>query len=179
MARKRLGFKPSLREARLASNSAQSFYASGMALDDPRRAEAQERLAQERDAIAPVRTQGPRRDLEGPVVAAIAELLAVHPKVAFACRQNSGQASYEAKSGKYAPVAFYRILTGAKELTVVDFWGFLKDGRIIAVEAKAPGFTAPRNDREYKQANFLALVRNCGGIGIFATSADDVAIALR
>lgn len=96
----------------------------------------------------------------------------------FAVRQNSGAASYEAKSGKYAPVHFYRILT-SQPVTITDFWGILRDGRMLAIEAKAPGWKEPRTDREFKQAAFLMLVRNCGGIGIFATSADDVANALR
>ena len=119
--------------------------------------------------------------MEGPVVAAISELLAVHPRVLFAVRQNSGSASYETKSGKWAPVDFYRILTHGKDtqpLTITDFWGILRGGRVLAVEAKAPGFREPRTEREFKQANFLMLVRNCGGIGIFATSVDQVATAL-
>lgn len=179
MARKGLGFRKTVRQSRLDSNSAQSFYAAMMPLDDPRRAEAMERLEYERNAIGTPRKQAQRRDLEGPVVAAISELLAVHPLVAIAVRQNSGMASYEAKSGKYAPVHFYKLLTNANTQTIVDFWGLLKDGRMYAIEAKAPGWSHPRNDREYKQANFLFTVRNCGGIGIFATSAEQVAEALR
>ena len=118
---------------------------------------------------------------EAPVVAAIAELLAAHPKVLFAVRQNSGMASYEAKSGRYAPVYFYKILTHGRahgNLTLPDFWGFLRDHRAFAVEAKAPGWNHPRDERERRQENFLALVRSVGGIGIFATDAAQVAAAL-
>ncbi len=64
-------------------------------------------------------------------------------------------------------------------MTITDFWGILRDGRMLAIEAKAPGFREPRTEREFKQAAFLALVRNAGGIGIFATSADDVANVLK
>lgn len=127
---------------------------------------------------APKKRAAPRQ-LEAPVITAISELLSVHPKVLFAVRQNTGQASYEAKSGKYAPVAFYRKLTHGKEVTITDFWGILKDGRVLAVEAKAPGFKGPRTDTELAQANFLALVRNAGGISLFATDAAQVAAALQ
>ncbi len=117
---------------------------------------------------------------EAPVVAAISELLARHPKVLFAVRQNTGMASYEAASGKYAPVRFYRVLThSSNDMTITDFWGILRDGRPLAIEAKAPGFREPRTDREFRQAAFLSMVRNAGGIGIFATSSEDVAAALR
>ena len=117
---------------------------------------------------------------EGPVVAAISELLAVHPKVLFAVRQNTGAASYEAASGRYAPVLFYRLLTHSpKDITITDFWGILKDGRMLAIEAKAPGWHAVSTDRELRQEMFLMLVRNCGGIGLFATSAEQVAEALK
>lgn len=118
------------------------------------------------------------RQLEAPVITAISELLRVHPRVLFAVRQNTGMASYEAKSGRYAPIQFYRKLTHGKELTITDFWGILKDGRMLAVEAKAAGFRGPKTDTELAQANFLALVRNAGGISLFATSADQVAAAL-
>ncbi len=130
------------------------------------------------NVIAPVRSRAAPRDLEGPVVKAISELLAVHPRILFAVRQNTGSASYEAKSGKYAPVQFYRKLTHGGEITITDFWGILKDGRMFACEAKAPGFKGPRTDREMAQANFLALVRNAGGVSLFATGAEQVAAAL-
>jgi hypothetical protein len=128
--------------------------------------------------IKPVRARAAPRSLEGPVVAAISELLSRLPNIALAVRQNSGMASYEAKTGKYQPVFFYKLLRHGKEVTITDFWGVLKDGRMFAIEAKAPGFREPRTEREFKQANFLALIRNCGGIGIFATDAQQVAAAL-
>ena len=122
-------------------------------------------------AALPPKPTKPRK-LEAPVVAAIADLLAVHPRVLFAVRQNTGAASYEAKSGKYAPVFFYRILT-RQDVTITDFWGLLRDGRPFAIEAKAPGWKAPRDDRERRQYMFLSLIRNCGGISGFATSAEE------
>ena len=170
MAVKRLGFKPTHRDTLRGNDKAIRFYSAMAGIDPP-----QELL----NSVAPKRERAAPRDLEGPVVAAISELLAVHPRVLFACRQNSGMASYEAKSGKYAPVHFYRILTHGKEITIVDFWGILKDGRMLAIEAKAPGFREPRTGREMAQANFLSMVRNAGGVALFADDAQQVAEALR
>lgn len=189
MAAKRLGFKPTLRDARLSSNAGQSFYAQMMERDDPRRAPALERLAAERDAIAPVRKRAAPRQLEAPVVAAISELLAVHPSVMWAARFNSGMASYNTANGKYAPVWFHKFLRMPEPMVMPDFFGLMYwkavdsshvDGTPFpfAIEAKAPGWTKPRDDRERKQAAFLAMVRNCGGVALFATSAEQVAEAL-
>ena len=173
----RRGFKPSLREQMRQSLAAQRFMAAG-APDEKREIAAAHLARMEADQLPPVRPRAAPRQLEAPVVAAISELLAVHPKVLFAVRQNSGMASYEAKSGKYAPVFFYRILT-KQPMTITDFWGVLKNGRMLGIEAKAPGFTEPHTDTEIRQAAFLAMVRNCGGVGLFATDADQVADALR
>lgn len=165
MAR-RLGFKKTLRQQLAGNDAAMRFLCVG------------EPPAEVMNNVAPAKPRAAPRDLEGPVVAAISELLAAHPKVAFAVRQNSGMASYEAKSGRYAPVFFYRILTEPQTFTITDFWGFLRDGRMFAFEAKAPGFKQPRNEREFKQAAFLALVMNCGGIAKFVTDAQQVDEAL-
>ncbi len=116
-------------------------------------------------------------DLEKHVIRAVSELLAVHPKVLFAVRQNSGGASYEAKSGRYAPIFFYHILT-SQPVTITDFWGLLRDGRPFALEAKRPSWKEPREPREFKQAAFLMLIRNCGGVGQFVRSADEANAAL-
>lgn len=159
---KRLGFKPRYRDQLEANNRADRYYAA-MAGVEPK---AQNVIAPRRERAAP-------RALEAPVVQAISELLAVHPNVLFACRQNSGAASYEAATGHYAPVHFYRILTHGKEITLPDFWGILRGGSVFSIEAKAPGFREPRTDRELRQANFLMLVRNCGGRAGFATSVSE------
>ena len=116
-------------------------------------------------------------DNENHVIREVSELLAVHPKVLFAVRQNSGGASYEAKSGKYAPLMFYRILT-SQDVTVTDFWGIMRDGRMLALEAKRRDWKEPKEDREFRQAAFLMLVRNCGGIGAFVRGTDEAKIAL-
>ena len=166
---KKLGFRPTLKQ-QMRTNQAVERFCAGAA-PEHKQAAAQERVEQMVDIDAAHKKRAAPRQLEAPVVAAIAELLAVHPLVLFACRQNSGMASYEAKSGRYAPVFFYKILTH-RDVTIPDFWGILRGGRMFSIEAKAPGFKEPRADREFKQANFLALVRNCGGRAGFATSAE-------
>lgn len=134
---------------------------------------------------APKKRAAPRQ-LEAPVVQAIGELLAVHPRVIWAARFNSGAASYEAASGRYAPVWFHKFLRAPEKMRMPDFMGIVADSLgyhnldfIIAIEAKAPGWTKPRDDREREQAAFLAMIRSAGGIGIFATSAEQVAEALK
>ena len=110
---------------------------------------------------------------EGPVVAAVGELLAAHPKVLFAVRQNSGMASYEAKSGRYAPVYFYKVVTG-QPVRISDYWGIMRDGRMLALECKRPSWRKPTDQREREQWAFLELVRNSGGVAGFVRSVDEV-----
>jgi hypothetical protein len=190
MATKRLGFKPSLREQQLKSIAAQEFWLLGCPPE--KRAAAQALLDGQKAQVKQKRERAAPRDLEGPVVAAISELLAVHPRVIWAARFNSGMASYEAKSGRYAPVWFHKFLRAPEKMRMPDFFGILlrtevcapihewvKEPRPFAIEAKAPGWTKPRDDREREQAAFLQMIRNAGGIGIFATSVDEVAAALK
>ena len=120
-----------------------------------------------------------KQPLEAEVLRSIADLLAVHPQVAFAVRQNSGMASYEAKSGRYAPVRFYAWIKRPAPMTLPDIWGQLKDGRLLALEVKRSGWTKPYDKRELQQAAFLMLIRSMGGIGEFVTSAEQVEEMLR
>lgn len=170
---RRVKFRPSLRKTMLGNAAYLASMAPGGEMPADLAASLERSLPDApRKRAAPVQR-------EAPVVAAISELLAVHPKILFAVRQNTGMASYEAASGRYAPVQFYRKLTHGKELTISDFWGILKDGRMFACEAKRPGWVEPKTDTERAQANFLTLVRNAGGVSLFATSADEVAVALK
>ena len=191
MARRRYGFKPSLRETMQANARALGFMALAAPIEKAKDAEAfvqtviaaipeprKRRSKPEPEGVDIDRVHRPQPPLESEVVTAISLLLNLHPKILFAVRQNSGAASYEAASGRYAPVQFYRILRSSENMTVVDFWGLLRSGRMFAIEAKRPGWKGPHGDREHKQAAFLAMVRETGGIGIFATSADEVTNAL-
>lgn len=116
----------------------------------------------------------PTEDLEGPVQAAIGELLAAHPKVLFAVRQNSGmmQTEYQNATGqiKSSYVWFYKwVRRRSKKMRITDFWGLLVDGRMFAIETKKPSWTKPTDDREREQLEFLLTVKYAGGVAGFAT----------
>lgn len=137
--------------------------------------------ATDMDAVYKNRGETLERPLEATVIRAVEELLAVHPKVIWALRVNAGAASYQAKSGKYAPVYFHRWVRAPERCRMSDFFAATigpEGPRIAAIECKRPGWHHPTDQREREQAAFLALVRKHGGIGIFATSAQDVATAL-
>ena len=121
--------------------------------------------------------RGPRvdhPDLEKHVIAAVGQLLAVHPRVLFAVRINSGAASYVNAAGKTVPVWFNRWLRSPEKMRLVDFLGATTDSRLFAFEAKRPSWTKPTDQREREQAAFLALVCKVGGIGEFITDAEQV-----
>ena len=176
MPRRRFGFKPKLSATLRANDAAMRF----LVPDCP--PELLNNLPPKKERAAP-------RDLEGPVVAAISELLAVHPRVIWAARFNSGAASYEAKSGRYAPVWFHKFLRMPAPMRMPDFFGICRESQLMidcgiptalmAIEAKAPLWTKPRDDREREQAAFLRMIRDAGGIALFATDVSQVADALR
>ena len=161
---RRLRFKPSLREQRIAVNKALEFYAvmSGKPTPDG--------LA---NVIAPKRkyTKHAIEETEAPVLDAVGDVLWKHPRVLLAIRQNSGAAGY---------VQFFRIIRQPEgvKLKMPDYWGFLTDGTPYAIECKKPDWSKPVNEREESQAAFLGMIRGLGGIGIFATSAQQVSEAL-
>lgn len=201
MARRRMGFRPSLKEQLRQSHQAQAFMAMGAPAE--KREEAEARLEEmfpgvDIDAAHHVhKKRAAPRQLEAPVVAAISGLLALHPRVIWAARFNSGAASFNAANGKYQPIWFHRFLRSPEKMRMPDFFGLYATARTfklrdpmlrteeialyvpLAIEAKAPGWTKPRDDREREQAAFLEMIRNCGGVALFATSADQVAEALR
>lgn len=108
-------------------------------------------------------------DLEKHVLTAVGELLAAHPKVLFAVRQNGGALTYS-KDGRQVPVWFYKIVT-RQPVRISDYWGILRDGRLFAIECKRPSWRMGTEKRELEQAAFLMLVRNCGGVAGFVTDA--------
>ena len=115
---------------------------------------------------------------------AISELLEVHPRVVIAWRQNAGAASYDAKDGRYRPIHFYSWIRRPAKMRLPDIVGMIlrKDGlglAPLAIEAKRAGWSKPTDEREYDQAAYLELIRSHYGVALFATSADQVAEALR
>ena len=127
-----------------------------------------------REDITPIkerRVMQPRTDhddLEKYVITAITELLAIHPQVKFAVRQNNGSAFREVE-GKQVPVKFYRWVKSDGEMLLPDFWGMMKDGRLFMIEAKKPSWKKPTDERERQQLNMLLTVRQAGGMAGFAT----------
>jgi hypothetical protein len=113
-------------------------------------------------------------DLEKHVLAPVGDLLAVHPRVLWAIRMNSGAASYEHSSGRYAPIWFHKWVRSPEKYRMSDYLGATTDFRLLALECKKPSWTKPTDDREREQAAFLALVRRVGGIGAFITDAEQV-----
>ena len=108
--------------------------------------------------------------LEADVSKAIAQLLAAHPNVKFAVRQNSGAAYLPGKNGASVPVWFWKFAKrGSMEMRITDYWGMMQDGRMFAIEVKRPGWTKPKDQREREQANFIEAV----GLGGFVTCVED------
>ena len=107
-------------------------------------------------------------DLEAGVLREVTALLAVHPKVLFAVRQNSGMSYNEGG----APIYFYKWARSRVKMRVTDFWGMLTDGRMFALECKRRNWKSPSGTREGEQQAFLMVVLNHGGVSAFVTSAE-------
>jgi len=118
------------------------------------------------------------RKLESEVQAEIIKYLLQHPAVAMVERINSG-AVYGAE-GQF--IRFHTIYKPKyiqySPMRVVDLSVTLTDATRMVIECKREGWSKPSDQREQEQANYLAHIRKCGGIGIFATSTDDVRVAL-
>ena len=113
-------------------------------------------------------------ELEASVISEVGKLLAVHPNVLFACRSNSGAAYMTGRNGKDMPVTFNKIIRSPETVCLPDFWGLLRDGRFLAIECKRRNWTKPTDQHEREQAAFLQMIRDIGGVGIFATCAENV-----
>ena len=112
-------------------------------------------------------------ELEASVQREVFSVLAKHPAVLFAVRQNSGAAM----SGN-VPIWFYRwARRNGVEMTLTDFWGMLRDGRLFCLECKKRSWKKVSGTRELQQSNFIEVVRSAGGVGGFVTSAEQ-ALAL-
>lgn len=158
--------KKPLREVRRENQSAHKFY--GAMYGKPPMID--EHVKPKREIV----NHSAKHELEASVIADISKLLAHHPKVLFACRSNSGAAYMTGRDGKEMPVTFNRIIRSPVQMRISDFWGILTDGKTYAIEAKRRNWTKPTDQREHEQAAFLQMVRDAGGIGVFATCADDV-----
>ena len=127
-------------------------------------------LRDDLEAIADKRSNSKRMaddDREESVMREVSALLAHHPKVLFAVRQNSGMS----QNASGTPIWFYRWVRSRTKMRVTDFWGMLTDGRMFACEAKNRLWKAPSGEREIEQQAFLDTVAKAGGVSGFVTSA--------
>lgn len=113
--------------------------------------------------------------LEASVISEVSSLLAKHPKVMFAVRQNSGALNNQ----NNVPIYFHNVIREPESMRMSDFWGITTDSRLFAFEAKRRNWTHPTDQRERDQKAFLVMVNACGGIGRFVTCAEDVIEALK
>ena len=117
-------------------------------------------------------------ELEAAVMREVGQLLAVHPAVLFAVRQNSGSVQMELSGGKVAPVWFYRWMRSKTKMRITDYWGMTTDGLMFAIECKRRSWTKPSGEREAEQLAFILTVKYAGGRGGFATSAEQAKLIL-
>ena len=116
---------------------------------------------------------------ESGVLKEISELLAKHPKVLIAVRQNSGATSYENTAGKTIPLWFYRWIRRPEDMTIVDFWGFTTDFKPFAIEAKNRKWKKCSDKRELNQLAYIKQIISFGGRAGFATCLEDAISILK
>ena len=111
--------------------------------------------------------------VEADVLRAVGELLAVHPQVLLAIRQNSGSLPYQDSTGRLHPIWFFKIVKAPRKIRLSDYWGLFKNGRMWAIECKRASWKGSKDARELEQDLFLQTVRECGGKAGFARSVDE------
>lgn len=164
--------KKSLRETRLINQESHNYY--GKLYGKPPMID--EHVKPKREIV----NHTDASELEASVISEVSSLLAKHPAVLFAVRQNSGAAFLKGRDGKDMPVWFYKIIESPCNMRIADFWGILRGGgRLFAFEAKRRSWTKPTDQREMEQSEFLNMIEACGGIGRFVTCAEDVIDALK
>lgn len=130
----------------------------------------------ESELLALPKVRGPRvdhADLEKHVLSAVGDLLVAHPKVLLAVRQNTGGTQYEGSDGRAHSMWFYRLIRTPDEMTITDYWGFLRDGRPMAIECKKPSWKWSGDEREKKQRAFIHMIESIGGVGGFVRGVDE------
>ena len=127
--------------------------------------------------VKPTRSAPVKSDpstLEASVMTELAQVYHTHPNILFAVRQNSGSSQI---GNSY--VWFWKWMRrNSVEMTLVDTWGLLRDGRMFAIEAKRPGWKgvgtgdSEQAVKERRQQNFINVVKVGGGVGGFVTSGE-------
>ena len=103
---------------------------------------------------------------EAQVLASVLQALRHDKRVAWAGRFNSGAFVLGEKQRRYFRA---NDLPGCP-----DILGQLRDGRLLAVEIKRPGWTKPKDAHERAQEAFLERVATYGGVSGFIRSLDEI-----
>lgn len=163
---RRPAFKPKLREQIEINEKWNRFYALMGGVEPVKLGEP----------LPPKRAYTKRtadEDLEGSVLKEVGEVLAAHPNVIMCVRQNTGAAQMTGKDGKVYPVWFYRWIRNRAEMTITDYWGFVRVGPTFmpfAIECKRRNWKPNYNDdRENQQRSFIEFMQRVGGRGAFVT----------
>ncbi len=170
-ATRKMRFKPSLKQTVAEHEKAIRFMCKMAGKPIPE-AFAEKPVAPEPDK-PPAKPRKPpvatdKHDLEAAVQREVFSVLAKHPAVLFAIRQNSGMAM----SGD-SPIWFYRwARRNGLDMTLTDFWGVLRDGRMFALECKRRDWKRVSSAREIQQQAFIDVVKSAGGVGGFVTCAE-------
>lgn len=185
----RMRFKPGLADARRASKSGCDYYERISGQPTPPEQKAIQ--ATVKDKV----TRGPRQprppddgDSEATVQKNIINMLVKHPRVQLVIRTNSGAVNsggyYVDFNHIYLPHRFRVPWPGTTpDMLISDLQVLLTDGTWMAIECKESGWQQSQGNgdkavRERGQAAYLAHVRACGGVGLFACSVGDVEAAL-
>ena len=100
----------------------------------------------------------------------ILEYLTYHPSVAFVRRYNSAYLHIKT-GGKSRWMHTVKAAKGV-EFTQLDIMGMLKDGRLFAVEIKAPGKKPQKRDKG--QLDEIRFINDNGGLAFWSNSLEMV-----
>lgn len=183
-------FRPSLADTKRANLAAMEAMAHPEMSDAGR-----QHLAELRASVKPKQERGPRKprgvedgESEATVQKNIIAMLVKHPRVQLVIRTNSGAVNsggyYVEFNHVFLPHRFRVPWPGVTpDMLISDLQVLLTDGTWMAIECKEEKWTrtygtSDKAIREQGQANYLAHVRACNGIGIFATCIGDVEAVL-
>ena len=168
--RRALTLKPTLRQTVGANRAAMDGLARLAGLPTAPLSQTEQHLAEH--TRGPVVNRSDESELESAVLREVGELLAKHPAILFAVRQNGGMVQTAAG----APVWFYRWVRSPQPMVLTDFWGMDKRGRFWSLECKRRSWSWSKSNptaREQEQRAFITTVRLNGGWGGFVTCAED------
>ena len=194
---RRVRFKPTMRQQMQASGRALAVMALAAPVEKAAAADAF--VATVVAAIPPApKKRAVRAERTAPnggeaqVITEVGRMLKDHKDVLIMLRFNSGSVQRQTTDGDFVTMWFHRWIKRPEQMRLVDYFGLLAYKHTcgwwtkpIAIECKEPMWTLPRNlelksyTREKEQKAFLDMIVRNGGIGIFATSADEVAEALK